>query len=109
ATWRPYAGLPGVAAMTNGHYTQEPTWYRNFLYREEAARGLECIEDLAAPGTFRFSLGKTDAALVLRAADNASGNAVAIAAQIRAREARRRKALAPLDRAAEAYLIRRGT
>ena len=109
ATWRPYAGLPGVAALTNGRYTQEPTWYRNFLYREEAARGLECIEDLAAPGTFRFSLGKADAVLVLRAAENVSGNAVAIAAQIRARETRRRKALAPLDRAAEAYIIRRGT
>ena len=108
AAWRPYAGLPGVAALTNGHYVQEPTWYRNFLYLEEASRGLDCVEDLASPGTFRFDLTKCDATLVLRAAETASGNAAEIAAQIRAREAARRATLAPIDRAAEAYIVRRG-
>ncbi len=109
AAWRPYAGLPGVAALTNGHYVQEPTWYRNFLYLEEASRGLDCVEDLASPGTFRFDLAKCDATLVLKATDTASGNAAEMAAQIRAREVARRATLAPIDRAAEAYIVRRGS
>jgi len=108
ATWRPYGALPAVAALTNGHYTQEPTWYRNFLYLEEAARGLDCTEDLAAPGTFRFDLARGGATLVLRATDEVNSDALAIAARTRAREASRRMRLAPLDRAAEAYIVRRG-
>jgi predicted glycogen debranching enzyme len=109
AAWRPYASLPGVAALTNGHYVQEPTWYRNFLYVEEASRGLDCIEDLASPGTFRFDLAKYDATLVLRAAETASGDSEDIAAQIRAREVARRATLGPIDRAADAYIVRRGS
>ena len=57
-----------IAALTNGTYAHEPLWYRNFLYREEAARGLDCIEDLASPGTFTFDLRERDAIIVLRAA-----------------------------------------
>ena len=50
--WHPYAALPAVTALTNGSYVHEPAWYRNFDYREEAARGLDHNEDLGAPGTF---------------------------------------------------------
>ena len=39
-TFRPYDGVPAVIAYSNGHYAHEPTWYRNFLYSEEQARGL---------------------------------------------------------------------
>jgi glycogen debranching enzyme len=101
-TWRggPYAGLPAVAALASGDYVHEPLWYRNFLYREEAARGLDCVEDLASPGTLRFDLGHRRATIVLRANDALDGDADTIGTQIRAREKARRGALAPLDRAA---------
>lgn len=70
--WRPYAGLPGICAMysSNGHYTHEPLWYRNFLYTEERARGLDDTEDLASPGVFEWDLSAGDAVWLLTAADS---------------------------------------
>ncbi|HUX24388.1 MAG TPA: amylo-alpha-1,6-glucosidase, partial [Burkholderiales bacterium] len=106
-SWRPYAQLPAIAALSNGAYRHQPDWYRNFLYREEAARGLDCIEDLAAPGTFSFDLTRGEAVLVLRAGDGVGVDAPALAQRVRALEAARRKPLAPLDRAAESYIVRR--
>jgi len=106
-SWRPYAQLPAIAALSNGAYRHRPDWYRNFLYREEAARGLDCIEDLAAPGTFSFDLTRGEAVLVLRAGDGVGVDAPALAQRVRALEAERRKPLAPLDRAAESYIVRR--
>jgi predicted glycogen debranching enzyme len=107
-SWRPYAQLPAIAALSNGAYLHEPLWYRNFLYREEAARGLDCIEDLASPGAFSFDLSRGEAVLVLRAGDGVGVGAPALAQHVRALEAARRKGLAPLDRAAESYVVRRG-
>ncbi|MEO8345445.1 MAG: amylo-alpha-1,6-glucosidase [Betaproteobacteria bacterium] len=104
--WRPYDGLPTITALTNGEYAHAPTWYRNFDYAEEAARGLDHNEDLAAPGTFTFDLAAGDATLVLRAGDHSDGDAVALGAQVRERETARRAALSPLDRAAESFLVR---
>src|SRR5206468_348845 len=63
--WRPYEGLPSIHAAANGAYTHDPVWYRRFQYDEERARGLDFVEDLAAPGIFRFDLGVREAALVL--------------------------------------------
>src|SRR5438093_10263542 len=60
-TFRSYDGVPAVIAYSNGRYTHEPTWYRNFLYSEELARGLDAVEDLASPGVFEFSLSKKPA------------------------------------------------
>ncbi len=48
--WRPYASVAAVTALANGGYFHEPHWYRNFLYQEERARGLDHVEDLASPG-----------------------------------------------------------
>ncbi len=103
--WRPYAALPDIFALTNGRYTHEPSWYRNFDYREEAARGLDHIEDLAAPGTFAFELSQGDAVMVLRAGGRLEVNAVPLAAHVRDRETARRQALQPLHRAAEAFIV----
>ena len=61
--WQPYRDLPAIMALTNGEYEQAPEWYLNFLYSEEAARGLDCVEDLASPGLFRFDLAKDDAVI----------------------------------------------
>ncbi len=106
--WRPYAALPAITALSNGAYRHEPDWYRNFLYREDAARGLDHIEDLASPGTFAFDLARGEAVLVLRAGDGVAVDAEALAQRVRALEAARRKALAPLARAGESYIVRRG-
>jgi len=54
-------------AFSNGKYAHEPTWYRNFLYTEELARGLDATEDLASPGVFEFSLSQKPAVLMLAA------------------------------------------
>jgi len=105
--WHPYPSLPAISALANASYAHAPTWYRNFLYREEAARGLDCIEDLASPGTFRFDLAAGAAVLVLRAGDAVDEDAVALAGRIRTRETARRAPMAPLTRAAESYVVRR--
>ena len=40
-------------ALRTATYRHEPDWYRSFLYDEERARGLDCVEDLASPGRVR--------------------------------------------------------
>jgi predicted glycogen debranching enzyme len=113
--FRPYASLPAIVALASGGYFHEPHWYRSFLYAEERARGLDHVEDLAAPGTFRFDLERGEAALLLAAEGAGSpilaGEATAVEALARLRrtEKSRREAFASrLDRAADAYLVRRG-
>src|SRR5207248_9341585 len=66
-TFQSYDGVPAVIAYSNGRYTHDPTWYRNFLYSEELARGLDAAEDLASPGVFQFSLSKKPAVLMFSA------------------------------------------
>jgi|SRR6516162_6828438 predicted glycogen debranching enzyme len=65
--WNPYPGVPGTVALSNGEYQHQPVWYRNFLYQEERARGLDYTEDLASPGVFRWDLTRGDAVLILQA------------------------------------------
>ena len=97
----------------NGSYRAEPQWYRGFLYAEERARGLDDVEDLAAPGVFRWDLAEGDAVLAARrrrrrspadvdAGATPSADCAARSAPA-ARGSRRR-----LERAADAYLVRRG-
>jgi hypothetical protein len=64
----------------HGAYRHAPDWYRNFLYTEEAARGLDCIEDLASPGVFTFDLAQRDAALGARAGSDIAADPRGIAA-----------------------------
>jgi predicted glycogen debranching enzyme len=111
--WRPYAGVSAIVATANGRYVHEPDWYRRFLYSEERARGLDCIEDLAAPGTFRFDLDREEAVLLFAAdgfeAAGVAASATARAEALRTAERRRRAAFASrLERSADAYLVRRG-
>jgi len=111
-TFRSYDGVPAVIAYSNGHYTHEPTWYRNFLYSEEQARGLDPEEDLASPGIFEFSLSQKPAVLMLAAEGHATTDIESIEtryAQVRTIEqARRQYFSSPLERAADAYLVKRG-
>jgi predicted glycogen debranching enzyme len=114
--WRPYDGIPAIHVVSNGEYRHEPEWYRNFRYDAEAARGLDASEDLAAPGVFSFDLTAGDAALIVAAAPDAEAalpsgqSAREVLARVQASERARRQAFAsPLHRAADAYLVTRGT
>ncbi len=105
--WRPYDGVPAVTGVSNGQYGHEPDWYRNFFYRAEQDRGLDAVEDLASPGTFRFDLAAQEARLVLTTLSPQEVGGLDLD-QLRASERARRAAFAtPLERAADAYLVSR--
>ena len=108
--WQPYDGVPTVQALSNGGYHAEPLWYRGFLYSEERARGLDDTEDLAAPGMFRWDLSQGDAVLLLGADGALAGELDAVESFNRLRRserARRARFATRLERAGDAYLVRR--
>ena len=114
-SFSPYSGVPGVHALSNGRYQHAPDWYRRFLYTQERARGLDCEEDLGTPGCFEFDLGRGEAVLLLAAEGSegmvrpARASPEAVLGLLRDSERRRRQRFAtPLERAADAYLVRRG-
>ena len=115
--FRPYDGVPGVIVLSNGNYRHVPDWYRRFLYSAERERGLDDTEDLASPGEFSWPLsGVGDQAVWLLRADVTDTREIRtvddverLVNEARAAERRRRDAFrTPLDRAADAYLVRRG-
>jgi predicted glycogen debranching enzyme len=127
--WHPYDGVPEILALTNGRYSHEPEWFRNFLYVFEQERGLDCTEDLASPGTLQFDLSQPavlifaasghDAAINklasplypdYAATKSAIANDAAAAFERLAQSelARRKRFATPLHRSADAYLVRRG-
>lgn len=112
--WRPYDGVPGVTAISNGEYRHDPDWYRNFIYTDERDRGLDSIEDLASPGVFRWKLDEAEAVLAFRAngslaAKRIGNDPLDYARQTFSREGKRRREFAsPLLRAADAYIVNRG-
>jgi predicted glycogen debranching enzyme len=113
--WRAYYGIPAIITIHNGKYSHQPDWYRGFVYEEERARGLDFTEDLASPGIFTWDLARAEAVWILGAegfVDDSLApdlSAKQLLENLRARETRHR-ALFPsaLDRAADAYLVRRG-
>jgi len=113
-SWQPYDAWPRVEALCTGRYEHAPDWYRNFLYEEEQARGLDAVEDLGSPGVFRHELdGRPEpAALVLwtgHAPWQDEPDAARVLEGLCASELRRRSVFAGvLERAADAYLVRRG-
>lgn len=113
--WRFYDGVPKVIARSNGTYHHEPSWYRNFLYDEELARGLDAQEDLAAPGRYEFDLTDSHAALIFSAeglgyALPSAATAIDLAENLSLDEQERRAfLLTPRLRAADAYIVSRGT
>ena len=110
--WKPYDSLPGVVASHNGSYVHEPEWYHRFLYHEEQARGLDCIEDLASPGIFQFDLSRGEAIVVLSLEDRIQGslqNPGTTLRKLRTAERRRRQTFPSfLHCSANAYLVQRG-
>ena len=108
-TWSPYPGVPRVTVRSNGRYTWEPDWYRNFAYREERERGLDFVEDLAAPGFFEFDLAAATAELVLVAEGYEAVFSQSVEELARREQARRIAFPSLLHKAADAYVVRRGT
>ena len=109
--WRPYDSVPDITALGNGRYRTDPQWYRGFLYTEERARGLDAEEDLGSPGIFTWDLSQGDAVLLLGAGDALpeDDDPAALFARLARREHSRRARLGtPLERAGDAYLVRRG-
>ncbi|HEX6114644.1 MAG TPA: amylo-alpha-1,6-glucosidase [Geminicoccaceae bacterium] len=105
--WRPYPGVPAISAVGDGSYRHDPVWYRNFLYPGELARGLDAGEDLASPGVFAWALNGRGATLVLSMGE---ASPELDPAWLVEREAKRRAAFtSPLQRAADAYVVQRGT
>lgn len=114
--WYPYTGIPGIIVLSNGEYLHQPDWYRNFLYEQERARGLDFTEDLAAPGTVSWDLARGEAVCVLAAEGFENGlltpesSPEKLAADLRRAELRRRQKFSlALDRSADAYLVKRGS
>ncbi|HEV8119320.1 MAG TPA: amylo-alpha-1,6-glucosidase [Thermoanaerobaculia bacterium] len=108
--WIPYEGVPEINVATNGSYSHEPDWYRNFFYSEESARGLDASEDLASPGVFHFDLSGDEAVVLLSSQPPAGeDDAVSVARRLRSEEKRRRFAFSDrLERAADDYIARVG-
>jgi predicted glycogen debranching enzyme len=110
--WRPYESVPGVLVRTNGDYVHQPEWYRRFLYREEQARGLDCIEDLASPGILEFDLSRGEAVVLFTLGErleDSVGTPETALRKLRADERRRRRAFpSRLYRSADAYVVQRG-
>jgi len=116
--FRPYDGVPAVVALSNGDYRHAPDWYRQFLYTAERERGLDDTEDLTSPGEFSWPLsGPGEQAVWVLRTDGADASAIRTPDEVvtlvnnaRVAECSRREAFpTPLDRAADAYLVQRGT
>jgi predicted glycogen debranching enzyme len=112
----PYPGAPALQSLSNARFEAAPDWYRHFYYSEEAARGLEATEDLAAPGVLSLQLeherremwwllqGEVPGALAVPIE-----GAATFVQLLRRGELERREALPDaLDRAAQAYIVKRG-
>ena len=105
--WRPYDGLPAVAALTNGAYHAAPEWYRRFFYAQERDRGMDHVEDLASPGVFAWDLASGPAAMVLRSGDGLAARALPHADRAAEAERARRGAVAGSASSAPAYVVDR--
>jgi predicted glycogen debranching enzyme len=113
--WHPYADLPTIVSLANAVYAHVPLWYRRFQLGVEAERGFDAEEDLASPGELAFDLAGQDACWLLAAGDVdealelPSTGAATLVPEVMARERQRRSELGgPLERAADAYIVKRG-
>jgi predicted glycogen debranching enzyme len=105
----PYDGLPEVTIRTSGHWVTEPLWFRQFRYREEAARGLDAVEDLASPGTVDLDLGPERSFVAFGWARRGEAGPSGDLAELAERERTRRLQVRSfLELSADAYVAPRG-
>lgn len=114
-SWDPYPGVPTITSFTNGSYTHSPLWYYNFTYEEDEARGFTSHDDLASPGEFYWDLSQGEAFLVFIGARDEflsklhNRPPTEAVQDIREQERSRRAGFVSiLDRAADAFIVRRG-
>src|SRR5262249_19224197 len=92
ASVQPYTMLPRLRFAHNADHVQlQGYWYRNFLYREERARGLDFIEDLYSPFAFSWKLSKDRDAQIIASTEV---HDIREADAVRAAELKRREKLA---------------
>lgn len=109
---RPYAGCPELRLrMPEGEFAAEPSWYRGVVYERERERGFDCEEDLFGHGVFHVTLYPGEVATLLAWAGPIPAEAEAV--ELIAGERRRLAApsdglRAELERAADAFVVRRG-
>lgn len=113
-SWHTYDGVPTIVSHSNARFEHAADWYRNFLYSAEHERGLDDTEDLYSPGWLTWDLSKGPAVWLLSAEDpgllEPGSTVVETAERVRDEERRRRaRFTSPLHRAADAYLVQRGT
>jgi predicted glycogen debranching enzyme len=112
--WQPYAGIPAIVCRSRASYHHDPHWYRNFLYTQEQERGLDFLEDLAAPGDLRWQLRSRnrEAILTFQAEGFSEADKNSLedwVAELRLSERQRRTEATDLaQRSAHAYFVRRG-
>jgi len=112
--WRPYAGMPEVLSLSSGRYEHAPLWYRQFAYEADRTGGRAALEDLASPAILAFDLAEGEAAWILAEATDetrellSGEGAGALLARLRGLEKRRRRFADRLERAGDAYIVRRG-
>jgi predicted glycogen debranching enzyme len=112
----PYPGAPAVQSLSNARFESAPDWYRSFHYEAEAARGLDHVEDLATPGVLELELEHEQRDLWWLLQGEVTGalavpmeGAATFVQLLRRGELERRHAVVdPLERAAAAYVVRRG-
>jgi predicted glycogen debranching enzyme len=88
--------------MHRGSFSAAPVTYWNFLHREEAARGLDALEDLLSPGTFSADLAPGTPVFLIASAE--PGRPLAGELVLAALHARHLELLAPLPPAAPAWI-----
>ena len=113
--WQPYNGIPAIVCRSRAIYHHNPQWYRNFLYIQEQERGLDFLEDLAAPGDLVWQLDSANREAILAfhaegfaELDNSSLENWVTRLRQSERE-RRTKKTDVIQRSAETYFVRRGT
>src|SRR5438128_2104700 len=117
ASVQPYPDHPVLyfAHDANDLYTQG-YWYKNFEYALERERGLDSVEDLFNPLTFRFDMAGRDTATVIASTEILD---VGSAGRLRDQESKRRSEVAArapseddlvrtLTAAADQYIVSRG-
>lgn len=62
----PYDGMPPLHMQLSGSFQfyPSPTWYRQFYYTNEQARGFDAAEDLFCPGVFELQLSQGESVVL---------------------------------------------
>jgi predicted glycogen debranching enzyme len=94
--------MPYRLRVTRGAFAPAPATYWNFQHREEAARGLDAVEDLFSPGTFSADLASGTSLFLI--ASTEPGQPLAGELVLASIHARHQQLVAPLPSTAPAWI-----